>query len=128
MSIHGYFEAGPYQGYHGRAEYDAEDELFHGELVGIRDVITFAGKTPKQLENAFRESVDDYLKWCRERGKEPSKPFSGTFLVRATPELHRSLSNLAEAKRKSLNSLVVEWLEAATQEQPRPRSAKRKAV
>lgn len=128
MSLQGYFETGPYKGYHGRAEYDADDELFQGELIGIRDVITFAGKTPKQLEQAFRESVDDYLAWCSERKKEPHKPFSGTFLVRATPELHRNLSNLAEAQRKSLNSLVVECLESAAQEKPRPRPARRKAV
>ncbi|MBX3413838.1 MAG: toxin-antitoxin system HicB family antitoxin [Pirellulales bacterium] len=48
--------------------------------------------------------------------------------MRATPELHRNLSNLAEAKRKSLNSLVVECLELAAQKSPRPRSAKRKNV
>ena len=79
----------PYRGYVGRADYDAEEDMFHGELLGIRDVITFSAKTPKKLQAAFEESIDDYLAWCAERGKEPNQPFSGTILVRATPELHR---------------------------------------
>jgi hypothetical protein len=48
--------------------------------------------------------VDDYLAWCKERGKQPNKPFSGSFLVRATPELHRGLNMRADADGKSLKN------------------------
>jgi len=119
MTMQAFFITAPYQGYHGRAEYDPDDDLFQGELLGIRGVITFVGKTPRELQKAFQESVDDYLAWCRQRGKEPNKPFSGTFLVRTTPELHRRLSTVAEAHGKSLNTLAVECLEAVAAEPPR---------
>lgn len=122
MTMRAVFVTDPYKGYLGRAEYDADDDLLHGELLGIRDVITFAGKTPRELQKAFQQSVDDYLDWCKRRGKEPLRPFSGNFLVRATPELHRRLSTTAESQGKSLNAFVVECLEAAVRAAPRRRS------
>ena len=45
--------------------------------INTRDVITFEGESLGEAEKAFRESVDDYLAWCREDGKEPDKPHSG---------------------------------------------------
>ncbi len=122
----GHFITGAYKGYLGRAEYDADDDSLHGELLGIRDVITFSSKAPKGLQEAFEDSVDDYLAWCKRRGKEPTKPFSGTFLIRATSELHRGLNVRAQAEGKSLNALVVEHLEGLV-EIPHRRS-RRQAV
>nr|MBQ5525772.1 type II toxin-antitoxin system HicB family antitoxin [Succinivibrionaceae bacterium] len=66
-----------YKGYTGIAEYDDGAGIFHGEGTGTRDVITFEGESLSDAEKAFRESVDDYLAWCREDGKEPDKPYSG---------------------------------------------------
>jgi predicted HicB family RNase H-like nuclease len=66
-----------YKGYSGHVEYDDEAGVFHGEVLDMRDVITFQGKTVDEIESAFRESVEDYLDFCRERGEEPDKPFSG---------------------------------------------------
>ena len=66
-----------YKGYAGMAEYDEEAKIFHGQVINIRDVITFEGESLSDAEKAFRESVDDYLAWCREDGKEPDKPHSG---------------------------------------------------
>ena len=66
-----------YKGYAGMAEYDEEAKIFHGQVINIRDVITFEGESLSDAEKAFRESVDDYLAWCREDGKEPDKPYSG---------------------------------------------------
>ena len=66
-----------YKGYAGQAEYDDVAGIFHGEVINTRDVITFEGESLSDAEKAFRESVDDYLGWCREDGKEPDKPPSG---------------------------------------------------
>ncbi len=115
-----------YRGYVGQAEYDADADFFHGELLGNRDVITFVASKPSQLQRAFEESVDDYLDWCRERGKQPHKPFSGTILIRATPDLHRALHTRALSEGKSVNALVVEQLESLAA-QPL-RKTRRKAV
>ena len=57
------------EGYLGRAEYDDETGVFHGEVINLRDVITFQGETVQELRTAFQESVDDYLAFCAERGE-----------------------------------------------------------
>lgn len=54
-----------YKGYHGKVEFDEEAGLFHGEVVDLRDVITFQGKSVEELEQAFRDSIDDYLEFCQ---------------------------------------------------------------
>ena len=76
-----------YKGYTGKVEFDDEAEIFHGEVIGLRDVITFQGRTVDEVKGAFRESVDDYLAFCAKRGEEPEKPFTGKFVVRIPPDL-----------------------------------------
>jgi len=100
-----------YKGYIGNVEFDAEAELLHGEVVGIRDVVTFQGKSIDEIRQAFEDSVDDYLAFCRKRGEEPNKPCSGKFVVRVPSELHRRLDMLARISGKSLNTVVAEFLE-----------------
>lgn len=63
-----------YKGYTGTAEFDDEVGVFHGEVVHLRDVITFEGTSVDELRQAFRDSIDDYLEWCVERGKEAERP------------------------------------------------------
>lgn len=65
-----------YKGYAAQVEFDSEAELYHGEVVGTQDVITFQAKIVDELQGAFQESVDDYLAFCAERGEEPEKPLS----------------------------------------------------
>jgi predicted HicB family RNase H-like nuclease len=101
-------QVGPYRGYFGLAHYDADDGCFTGSLLGINDVITFVGDTPEEVAIAFQDSVDDYLEHCANRGKEPNKPFSGKFMVRVAPELHRQLSMAAESRSVSLNALLTD--------------------
>ena len=48
-----------YKGYTGRVEFDDEAGVFHGEVLDLRDVVTFQGRSVKELEQAFRDSVDD---------------------------------------------------------------------
>ena len=99
-----------YKGYEGAVKFDDDAGIFHGEVVNTRDVITFQGASVKELQKAFRVSVDDYLDFCKERGEEPNKPFSGNFVVRISPELHRELYTEAKKEEKSLNSLIEEKL------------------
>ncbi len=101
-----------YKGYLGKVEFDAEAGLFHGEVIDTRDVITFQGESVADLTRAFRESVDDYLAFCAERGETPDKPFSGHFATRVPPELHRQISLAASRAEMSLNAWVVEQLRA----------------
>ena len=100
-----------YKGYTGHAIFDDEAGIFHGEVENTRDVITFQGRSVDELETAFRESIDDYLEWCAERGKSPDKPFSGRLILRMPPPLHRRLATEASRQGKSLNTVVIEKLE-----------------
>ncbi len=100
-----------FNGYLGKVEFDDEAGLFHGEVLNTRDVITFQGDSVPKLRRAFKDSVRDYLAFCAERGEEPDKPFSGQFVTRVTPELHRRMSIAASIAGKSLNSWVSDQLE-----------------
>jgi len=104
-----------YKGYIGKVEIDDEAEIFHGEIVNTRDVITFQGRSVVELTQAFRDSVDDYLAFCKERGEAPEKPFSGQFVTRVPPELHRQINLAALIAGKSLNAFVTEQLQAAVE-------------
>ncbi|MDR0312311.1 MAG: type II toxin-antitoxin system HicB family antitoxin [Treponema sp.] len=95
-----------YKGYLGMVEYDAEAKIFHGDIINTRDVITFQGTTVNEIERAFKDSIDDYIAWCREDGVEPEKPYSGKFNVRLSPDLHRQIAILAKKRKISLNSFV----------------------
>lgn len=103
-----------YKGHIGKVALDEEAGLLHGEVITIRDVVTFEGRTVEEIQQAFRDSVDDYLSFCAERGEELEKPFSGKFVVRIPPELHRKAYIQAKLANKSLNNWVAEVLETAT--------------
>lgn len=62
-----------YKGYKGEVIYDFEAKIFHGEVVGIRAVITFQGTTIEEIEQSFKDSIDDYLDWCKERVEKPDR-------------------------------------------------------
>jgi predicted HicB family RNase H-like nuclease len=96
-----------YHAYIGKVEFDDEASIFHGKVINTRDVIRFQGKSVAELKKAFRESVDDYLEFCAKRGEEPDKPFSGQFVTRVSPDLHRRVSVAASVSGKSLNAWVT---------------------
>jgi predicted HicB family RNase H-like nuclease len=102
-----------YKGYTAKVEFDDEADLFHGQVLNIRDVITFQGRSVEELRKEFVNSVEDYLEFCAERGEEPEKPYSGRFLVRLKPELHREFAIAAARAGESLNAWVVQTLERA---------------
>lgn len=102
-----------YKGYFANVEFDDDASIFHGEIINLRDVITFEGETAKELKQAFQDSVDDYLEFCAERGEDPDKPYSGKFVVRVEPELHKNITIEARKAGKSLNVWVSEAISKA---------------
>jgi predicted HicB family RNase H-like nuclease len=107
-----------YKGYVGKVEFDDEAGIFHGEVINTRDVITFQGRTVKEIRKAFKDSIQDYLEFCAKRGEKPDKPFSGKFTVRMNPQLHRKIYIQAHMRNKSLNAWVSETLESAVNSTP----------
>lgn len=99
-----------YKGYLSRVEFDDEANIFHGEVINIRDVVTFQGKSVDELRQAFADSVEDYMAFCAERGEEPDQPFSGRFTLHLSPEQHRKVILAAEKVGKGLEVWVAEAL------------------
>ena len=58
-----------YKGYIGKVEIDEEAGILYGEVINVRDVITFEGTSVDEVHIAFQESVDDYLAFCAQRGE-----------------------------------------------------------
>jgi len=109
-----------YKGYFGKVEFDDDANIFYGEVINLRDVVTFQGETVKKLRRAFRESIDDYPDFCASRGDEPEKPYSGKFVIRVDPELHKTISIEAKKTGKSLNAWVSESLSKIIHEDTQP--------
>lgn len=99
-----------YKGYIGTLEFDEEAEIFHGEVIHLKDVITFQSDSVQGLKKEFIESVEDYLKFCEERGETPEKPFSGKLTLRLDPALHRRIYIRSKKEKKSLNHWIAEAL------------------
>ena len=105
-----------YKGYVGIFELDPEIDSFHGTVINTNDVITFYGSSIAELREEMRNSVDEYLEFCREKGREPEKPFSGKLMIRTSPELHRRIVLEAARHRVSMNAYVQTILENAVAE------------
>ncbi len=99
-----------YKGYEAAVAYDDDAGIFHGEVINIRDVVTFQGKSVSEIRKAMKDSVEDYLDYCHEIGVEPQRPFSGTFTVRLSPDLHQKIYVAAKNSGKSLNAWVRDRL------------------
>jgi predicted HicB family RNase H-like nuclease len=100
-----------HRGYSGSVEYDSQDRIFHGRVTGIADVVTFQGTSVEELEASFRSSVDIYLDLCTKNGLEPQRPYSGRFVIRLSPEMHRDVSIAARRARASMNSWITEAIQ-----------------
>jgi predicted HicB family RNase H-like nuclease len=80
-------------------------------MLNLQDVIHFQGRSIDELHQSLNDSVEDYLAWCAAEGKTPEKPFTGKFVLRLPPELHRKLSTRAQAEDLSLNQWITNVLE-----------------
>ena len=103
-----------HKGYLAKVEFDPEDHIFVGQVVGIRDVVGFHGESVTELETAFHEAVDNYLQACEELGQEPNRPYSGNLMLRVPAEVHAAVAAAAEASGKSINQWAAAALDAAS--------------
>ena len=103
-----------YKGYFAKVEFDPEDHIFIGHIIGIRDVVGFHGESVIELEKAFQESVDNYLVACIKLDQKPNKPYSGNLMLRIPAEVHAAVAATAEANGKSINQWAAGVLENAS--------------
>lgn len=96
-----------YKGYHASVKYDAEDDIFVGEVFGITDSLNFHGRSIAELKKMFKQSIDNYLELCRKIGKNPDKEFKGSFNIRIPPEMHKKAAIEAAKQNITLNQYVT---------------------
>ncbi len=97
-----------YKNYNGTVEYSKEDGCLFGRVVGVKSLLSYEGESVQELEQDFKNAIDEYLKDCEERNVQPEQPYKGTFNVRISPELHRNIAVYAIEHGKSLNAVVEE--------------------
>lgn len=100
-----------YKDYMGTVEYSAEDNILYGRVIGINGLVSYEGDSIQSLKKDFEEAVDDYLEMCRKQCIEPQKTYKGSFNVRISPSLHKSLALYAASHNKTLNASVEEAIE-----------------
>lgn len=105
-----------YKEYIAKVVYDDEADIFHGDVINIRDVITFQGRSVEGLKQAFMDSVEDYLEFCKERGEDPDKPYSGRFTINLPPDLHKKIVLAIENSDKNLDTWIQDVFEDAVNE------------
>ncbi|MGX9728153.1 MAG: type II toxin-antitoxin system HicB family antitoxin [Candidatus Electronema sp. VV] len=102
--------------YKAKIEYDAETDMFRGEILGLNGGADFYGRTPDELRMEFRNSLEVFIEVCREKGIQPRRSYSGKFNLNIPPELHERLAAVAEARGKSLSLLAREALQNFVQQ------------
>ncbi len=94
------------KGYHAKIEFDQEDEIFVGHVLGINDSINFHGKSVRELTKEFDNAISNYLDYCKKAGKEPEKEFKGSFNIRIKPEQHKKIALHAADEGITINQFV----------------------
>ncbi len=102
-----------HKGFIGSVHFSAEDNVFHGKIEGITDLVSFEGKSVRDLVKDFHAAVNDYIELCDQVGKKPEKSYKGSFNVRVPSGLHRKAAEKALVKGISLNQFVQEAIEKA---------------
>ena len=100
-----------YKNYVAKVDFCSEAKIFHGEVIGTQDVITFQGKSVGELEKAFKDSIEDYLEFCEKKKKKPEKSFSGRLNLRLDPDTHRRVAILSSTEEESINQWINEAIE-----------------
>ncbi len=95
-----------YKEYKATIEFDAEEGIFHGEIEGITDIITFQGKSVTELQREMKNSIEDYLNFCKKKNRSPQKSFSGKLNLRMDSNLHQLIAVEAKKLKLSINEFI----------------------
>ena len=98
-------------GYQAKIEYDADLDMFRGDILSLNGGADFYGKNTRELRAEFKKSLQVFLDVCREKGIEPRRNYSGKFNLRIPADLHEKLAIVAQAEGKSINTVAQEALQ-----------------
>ena len=68
-----------YKGYTAKVEFDVEAEIFHGEVIGIKDVVTFQGK-PRSLRRSSGNQWTIIFLFVRSGARTPQLTATNYFI------------------------------------------------
>ena len=93
-----------------RVTWSEEDNEYVG-LCAELPSLSWLSKTPESALKGIRNTVAEVIKDMKENGEEipppiANKKYSGKFMVRLPPEVHRSLAIQAAESGVSINRLV----------------------
>ena len=98
-----------HRGYTARIDYDAENNILVGEVVGLKEALRFHGASVDELRADFEFAVDHYLASCAAEGVKPERQASGRLVIRIPPATHAAAAIAAAGESISLN----EWISKA---------------
>ena len=102
-----------YKGFTAKIEFSADDKVFVGRLIGIKDIVMFEAETVEGLNKALQEAVDFHIEICERDGKKSKKSYSGKVLFRLPDKLHAEIAEAATREGKSINEWGREVFEMA---------------
>ncbi len=93
-----------------RVIWSEEDQEYVG-LCAEFPSLSWLGKTPEAALKGIREVIEDVVKDMKQTGEEIPQPiackrYSGKFMVRVPPEVHRNLAIQAAESGVSLNRIA----------------------
>jgi predicted HicB family RNase H-like nuclease len=100
-----------YNGFIGSVHFNADDAVFYGKIEGISDLVTFEGESVTELQQAFREAIEDYIEICEQKRKPIHKSYKGNLNVKISSELHRKAMQKSLMLGISLNQFVTNAIE-----------------
>lgn len=55
-----------YKDFIGDCNYSHEDNVYYGQIIGIKDLVTYESSYLEGMPNALKEAIEDYLQMCKE--------------------------------------------------------------
>jgi len=98
-----------HKGYQGAVTY--EDGSLLIQVLHIDDFVAAECERASEVQRTFEELVDGYIDACKRIGKDPARPFRGSFNVRVSPALHRRAAMAAIEQGLTLNGWVARAVE-----------------
>lgn len=95
-----------YKGYQASVEFD--DGRLFVKVLHIDDLLIAQCDAASEAQKAAEDLIDAYIEDCAAAGREPMKPFKGTFNVRLSPEVHRRAAMSAAEEGQTLNAWICD--------------------
>ena len=76
-----------HKGYCGTVEFSDADNVFFGQVIGIKGLISYEGNDMRELKNDFENAINDYLEICKEKNLNPEKTYKRD-LIKVIPNFY----------------------------------------